>query len=235
MSIKNILENIVLNKIDEVLKEKKDICQCSQCKLDIACYTLNHLKPKYIISERGFIHEELKKYKELQTDIDILSTIFDAINIIMTNRRADTNHQFIENKKQADNNDLCYNFPHIVGHVYNGENLEPEFDMEISLYRNNKLVEMEKQDWKNPYKIVKPVAGVFSFWPKSQITDKVNKIEEFNFEIRLSKKGFKQINRFFTLRQISDQKRLTTITKDRIFHLEDFFIFPSEEVKYKII
>ncbi len=35
MVIHNLMEDIVKETLEDILKEKKDICQCEQCKMDM--------------------------------------------------------------------------------------------------------------------------------------------------------------------------------------------------------
>lgn len=65
--LKNIMEDIVIKRIDEILPEL-NCCQCDQCRLDIASYSLNRLPPKYVITTQG----------ELLSKLDVLSTQFEA-------------------------------------------------------------------------------------------------------------------------------------------------------------
>ena len=43
IEFKNVMEEIVLLKVDEIMKTV-DICQCEQCRLDIASIVLNQYR-----------------------------------------------------------------------------------------------------------------------------------------------------------------------------------------------
>lgn len=53
MIMQNVLEHFVWEQLDTVLDRHPDACRCEKCKADIVAYTLNHLKPHYVASEKG--------------------------------------------------------------------------------------------------------------------------------------------------------------------------------------
>jgi competence protein ComFB len=55
MIIKNVLEHFVWQQLDEVLDRHPGVCRCEQCRADIVAYTLNHLQPHYVASEKGAV------------------------------------------------------------------------------------------------------------------------------------------------------------------------------------
>lgn len=52
MIIKNYMEEIVFNSIDEVLKDI-NMCKCETCISDIAAKALNDLPPQYVATKKG--------------------------------------------------------------------------------------------------------------------------------------------------------------------------------------
>ncbi|HRZ64078.1 MAG TPA: late competence development ComFB family protein, partial [Spirochaetia bacterium] len=63
MEIRNLMEDAVKAVVDELFElEAKDqrlgYCLCDQCRLDVACYVLNRIKPEYIVSSRGLAYSE---------------------------------------------------------------------------------------------------------------------------------------------------------------------------------
>ncbi len=85
----NYTEDFVLEKMEEILKNKEDFddfCTCENCLLDIASYTLNRIPAKYIASPRGSLHAKLIEF-EHQVNVDIVSVVTRAIRIISKNPR----------------------------------------------------------------------------------------------------------------------------------------------------
>lgn len=84
MKLKNLMEYEVHRTIENLLKNRTDICTCDKCKLDMEAIALNNLKPKYVVTEKGSI---LAKVDTLsyQYDADILMEVMKAINKVGEN------------------------------------------------------------------------------------------------------------------------------------------------------
>ena len=48
----NMMESIVEEVLDMIASEL-DCCTCEQCRSDIAALALNHLPPKYVVTQAG--------------------------------------------------------------------------------------------------------------------------------------------------------------------------------------
>ena len=81
MKIKNYLEEIVEKQVKKVLVDKKDICKCEHCFLDMVTRALNHLPPKYVVSQRGHIHTKLAELS-IQFQADIVREVVKAVRIV---------------------------------------------------------------------------------------------------------------------------------------------------------
>ncbi|TDX52499.1 late competence development ComFB family protein [Orenia marismortui] len=84
--LNNFLEDIILEKINELLKDDSfaDACTCEQCLLDIASYTLNQLPAKYTTSDKGNVMARLKDFEE-QSQVDLNLVVIKAIKKISKN------------------------------------------------------------------------------------------------------------------------------------------------------
>ncbi|HOV14189.1 MAG TPA: late competence development ComFB family protein, partial [Spirochaetota bacterium] len=88
MDLHNLMEDVILQYLDEVLSLKKEeICKCEQCRLDMACYALNKIKPMYVVSSRGVIHTENKRRLNYQNEIDTYSIVTEAVDVVSKTRR----------------------------------------------------------------------------------------------------------------------------------------------------
>ena len=83
MILKNYMEEMVFEQLDKVLT-KFDGCKCERCRLDIAAYALNHLPPKYIVSNEVF--SKLSTLHQ-QFCIDIVSEVSNGAQLVMANPR----------------------------------------------------------------------------------------------------------------------------------------------------
>ena len=64
MDIHNLMEDIVLDTVNELFDAKVQgassvWCTCRQCRMDVACFVLNRLKPEYVLSGRGGAYSEI--------------------------------------------------------------------------------------------------------------------------------------------------------------------------------
>lgn len=78
--IKNYMEEIVFNLINEVL-EDINVCNCEKCTMDIAAIALNDLPPKYIVTEKGELYSKINALKQ-QFEVDVIAAITKAAVLV---------------------------------------------------------------------------------------------------------------------------------------------------------
>ncbi len=83
--LRNYSEEAVDNLLDNVLSKYDNICKCEKCKLDIKAYTLNLVKPRYIVSEQGEIYTRAINEIDKQEVINITEYIMNGIDIVSKN------------------------------------------------------------------------------------------------------------------------------------------------------
>lgn len=86
--VKNYMEDVVLDLINDVWQKEPYICKCEKCKSDVINLTLNRLPPKYCSCLTGEMWTRLA-FLEGQKIADVLSIIAESINIVHTNQRHD--------------------------------------------------------------------------------------------------------------------------------------------------
>ncbi|HZK43718.1 MAG TPA: late competence development ComFB family protein [Syntrophomonadaceae bacterium] len=84
MKVINVVESLVWNKLDEVLLHKPEMCQCDKCRADIAAYALNHLPPRYVVSDEGEIYARAESLG-LGSNASLVVAITEAIEIVAKN------------------------------------------------------------------------------------------------------------------------------------------------------
>ncbi len=86
MELKNYMETAVDHVMPNIMKAFPGVCQCDTCQLDIKALALNHLKPHYVVTDKG---EMFSKVNEMyiQSEADIMKALVDAITIINQNPR----------------------------------------------------------------------------------------------------------------------------------------------------
>lgn len=87
----NSMEKLVFNKLDEMLKARKDLCNCEQCRLDIAAIALNNLSPKYLVTDRGKLYAKIDMM-ETQFSVNVVMAISKGIEVVSKQpRHSNTN------------------------------------------------------------------------------------------------------------------------------------------------
>ncbi len=197
MSIKNLMEDIVYNVVNTVLKNEKGQVNEDLNVDDLVAYVLNRIPPKYITSERGMLHGKLEAKFLMQQKTDILFLIYEAIETV--NKRRNTEIGTIKNIQDKGGN----NFPHIVGEVLEETTFSIISDVEITLISNGKPVEMIDQSWKNPYNTSKATMGYYHFWPKFDESS-MNTGNEVPFQILFSHPKFNKKEVDLKLKTVED-------------------------------
>lgn len=79
--LKNIVEDDVERKLDELLCTMPKICNCEQCRRDMASYALNRLKPYYVQTDKGEFYHKVQSDSE-QAKQELFTEVIAAINIV---------------------------------------------------------------------------------------------------------------------------------------------------------
>ncbi|MFZ5353571.1 MAG: late competence development ComFB family protein [Bacillota bacterium] len=81
--LKNYMEDIVMHKIDSLLK-LMNICDCEKCRLDIMAIALNDLPAKYVVTEKGELFTKIREL-ENQFEVDVETAIIKAAVFVSKN------------------------------------------------------------------------------------------------------------------------------------------------------
>ncbi|MFT9493641.1 late competence development ComFB family protein [Anaerosolibacter sp.] len=84
--LKNYMEIVVDHVLPSILKVFPDTCKCQQCLDDIRAIALNHLKPHYVVTEKGEIYSRINEMN-IQFETDVMKALIDAIAIVSKNPR----------------------------------------------------------------------------------------------------------------------------------------------------
>ncbi|RJP33140.1 MAG: competence protein ComFB [Actinobacteria bacterium] len=80
------MEEVVNRTLEEILSPRDDVCKCERCKLDIMALALNHLPPKYVVTDMGYIYTKVNEL-ESQFKADVTVAVTNALKIIRKNPR----------------------------------------------------------------------------------------------------------------------------------------------------
>jgi competence protein ComFB len=158
MSIRNLMEDVVIDIVSEIISNDKDLSVKRIQKDDIVAYVLNRLQPKYVTSERGVIHGMLDRKYVTQQKSDILFLIYEAIGVIKGRRGS-------QSDGIAGPSPSASILPHIMGEVLEETTFTIVPDIEVTLLYGNKKAPMVDRGWINPYVTNRATRGYYHFWP----------------------------------------------------------------------
>jgi competence protein ComFB len=79
----NLMEEAILDVVDDFM-DKRNICACEQCRLDVVAIALNSLPPRYVATPKGVIYAKTD-FLEIQKNIDVIGAILKAIELVKKN------------------------------------------------------------------------------------------------------------------------------------------------------
>lgn len=86
MLFKNYMEEVVESTLEEILAHRDDICKCDRCKMDIKALALNHLPPKYVVTDKGYVYTKVNEL-ESQFKADVTVAVTNAMKVVRNNPR----------------------------------------------------------------------------------------------------------------------------------------------------
>jgi competence protein ComFB len=82
--VKNYMEVAVNHLLPKALEDYTNVCTCEKCLDDIKAIALNHLKPLYVVTEKGSIYAKVNEM-EIQFSADVVKELVNAIEIVSKN------------------------------------------------------------------------------------------------------------------------------------------------------
>ena len=230
MDLHNQMEDRVTVLVDEIFADegrqhRRGFCVCRQCELDVACYVLNRLPPRYVVSGRGIAHIDADYAEKLQENADVVALVHEGIEVVSRTRRPDFPHTPESDHGLPDG--PLYNFPIIKGSVFFGGTFEPASGIEISLFCDGDAATMVDPNWQNPFRIPESVPGTYLFWQQPRQAAGVGLACEFELELRIDDPKFAQVNHFVTLALSSDSQFLNSLHTNNTHLVEDIYLFPK--------
>ena len=235
MELHNTVEDIVIGRVNEIFgtidsENRADkYCTCQQCRMDIICYALNRTKPHYIVSNRGASRVQWESIERQQLIADISTLVQEGFKQVNHNLRPFFSHSSGAGTEGVQDNHPVYNVPTIMGRIFNGENFAPLSDVNVELLWNGKLVPMKDGNWQNPYHIVPNTEGNYSFWPAADLASEPNKHKIFEYNLKVTAKGFETLIHYFKIPVASEIQPVGSFTLSRTFKLPDLYMFPPGE------
>ncbi len=227
MKFHNVMEDIVGPMVEDVfaaeeLSGAKGFCTSDQCKLDVTCYVLNRVTPKYIVSARGLTHFDIDYLDKLQREADLVSQIYAATEVVSHNQRPHQAHP----EQGLSATGPSFNPPTFTGRVFNSVNFEPVSDIEVLLYREGKVVDMINPNWQNPVQIVPKTPGSYSFWPQSVLAESADIEKTLEYEIAIDSPDYEPLRHYFQLTLRARSNTADYFTVDHNVQVTDLYVVP---------
>ena len=191
MRLKNYNEDLVLETVKVVMRDRPDVKPTRGFILDVAAFTLNRIPPKYITSERGLTRELMMtngngngSSTKLLNIIELIAIINRGIDIVARRRHehaAATKARAAANAAGEAILSYFYNMPHIFGRIVDARTGSPVVEANATLWVNGRLSVPAEPGWRNPYQTSEQTKGYFSFWPKAEEGD----AESLKIEVRI--------------------------------------------------
>ncbi|MDD5730665.1 MAG: late competence development ComFB family protein [Candidatus Omnitrophica bacterium] len=96
--LKNIIEDIAIDFLNNTLVMRKDICTCQSCKNDMMAHILSHVPAKYVTTEKGALHTIIDQTR-IEKEAEIGRAVINAISVISKSPRHGGNEE--EDKNQS--------------------------------------------------------------------------------------------------------------------------------------
>ena len=231
MRIHNIMEDIATEKIDEIFLEEesrdaKQFCTCHQCRLDVVCFVLNRMRPYYAVSGRGLTHMKMEYQEKLQREADLVTLVHQGIKQISQHQRPNFGHG--NEKEVVVPHGYFYNFPQIMGRIFNSVNFEPLSNITVSLFKGDTLIRMTNPNWQNPCHIHAKTPGLYSFWPYPIAAEKPNIERSFQFEVAVDDPDFAPLRHHFHIMASAEDQFHNQVQLSRLMELDDLYLVPVE-------
>jgi len=231
MEIHNLMEDMVKSTVDELFDAGRpgdsSWCTCQQCRMDVACYVLNRMKPEYVVSSRGLAHAEQDYNEKLQRLADVVSLVREGWARINASKRPHFEHKSRITPVTLPEGPV-YNFPPIMGRLFDGGNFAPIEDLIVSLLdEKGNVVAMMDANWQNPSPLVKNTAGTFIFWPFPVKASDIRKERLFTFRVVVpASERYDELSHYIELRFVAQERAQDQFSMQEVYRLPDLYLFP---------
>jgi len=197
-------------------------CSCEHCQLDTLSYVLNRVPPKYVVSGRGLTHSVAQEDKQLIADIDKL--ILEGMHAVNSVRRPyhDAKDKTPKTKSPV------FNFPTVIGNVFDGLSFEPIHNACVTLLCDGKPVDMVDYTWPNPCSTTSLTNGAFTFWPKPESAATEGESKVYKFTLVVTAAGMEKLTYIFDVPVVSE-KNARELNSNFSVKIPDLVMFAPEK------
>lgn len=87
MSVYNYVEDLVFNKINEILSARKGVCRCDRCVSDMMAMAISGLPVVPYVTSEGGIYREVQNMTNDRLKVDVASRCIRAVEHVCRNLR----------------------------------------------------------------------------------------------------------------------------------------------------
>ena len=231
MDIRNIMEDAVKAMVEELFeredREKRlGYCTCDQCKLDVACYVLNRVKPEYIVSSRGLAYSEKEGLDKVQRQADLVSLVKEGWGKVSHAPRPTSDHVG-GNPPTPSSKGPVFNFPTIMGRVFDGRTFAPLGEGVVRLLAEGAEADMVDPNWQNPFVLAGATGGTYIFWPRSIIASPEEGERKVAFEIKVEVPGLEGLSHYFEIVWPQSAAHASIFPCKEYIKSPDLYLFPE--------
>ena len=229
MRVHNLVKDLVVQKVEELFNDTSEpvaqaLAKDPGSKFDIICYVLNRTPPMYAVSGRGVAHNETLDYqKKVQQLADIARLVKEGVASVGRHRRERTEGSYGPERQGP-----FFNFPSIIGRMFDGVNFDPIHDVTVGLYEKGELVKVIDPNWQNPYHLVLNTAGTYLFWPHPQVAGPAEESRTVEFELRVDEPRYEPLRYFFSLTARSEAEFVDFVNTTASTRIKDLYLFPRD-------
>jgi competence protein ComFB len=231
MDVRNVMEDAVKVVVEELFEQENNgkrlgFCTCDQCRLDVECYVLNRVKPEYIVSSRGLAYSELEGLEKVQRRADLISLVREGWGKVSHAPRQTSDHAG-SRTSDAEHEGPAYNFPTIMGRVFDGRTFAPLGEGAVRLFGGGSEVEMVDPNWQNPFVLAGATGGTFIFWPKPIPAGHDEEERTFAFEIQVEVPGLEVLSHYVEMKLSPERVARLDFSLQRVHKIPDLYLFPE--------
>lgn len=230
MEIHNVMEDLVIRVVDSICREESagagfGYCTSDDCRVDVICYVLNRVSPRYVSSSRGLAHLDVDLAADQQLHIDLVALANEGFRRVSLVRRSYYDEAGQTRAQDADQ--PAYRFPAVRGRILNGMTFEPMTKGRVSLLLEGETVGMIDARWQNPFDLSISAPGTYFFHPAPEPAGTESMAADFKFEILAECEGYEPLHHYFSLEAKSRSGDPGDYRLSLDFGLPDLYILPS--------